>query len=163
MLNVASSEAVVIRRPLDRFIMPTANVGEVEEVHYRLKRDEHDNAIYTPVETVNVPEYINSFRSGASLRCVLERCNLLPVHDKVRMLQQTEDGFSADMSEMPKDGTEAFIAVRELRTRYPDIVEKMKNGESFDSVISSIFGKGAENEKADPAPQTVNNDESEVK
>lgn len=158
----ATVTSVEIRKPYDKVLIPTAVIGSQEETRYRLRRDEHDNAIYTPYETVDICEYINSFRTGASLRSVLERCNLLPLHDKVRMLQQTEDGFSADMSKMPKDGTEAFIAVRELRTKYPDIVEKMKNGESFDSVISSIFGKGAANEKADPAPQTVKNDESEV-
>lgn len=160
---LTGSTTIVIRCAHDRFPMPTAPVGAVKETQYRLKRDENDNAVYVAVGELDVCEFINSFKNGCSLASLLERTQFMPVREKVGYLQQTEDGFSADMSAMPKDGTEAFIAVSELCGKYPKLVERVKNGESFDTVIKDIFGKSAVLDKLDPALQNVKNDESEVK
>lgn len=162
MLNVVSSECVVIR-PYDRRVMPVAEVGSDIEQRYRKRYDINGNAEFIPVEEFNVREFINSFRTGCSLRAILERTQLLPTREKIGYLQQSEDGFSADMTEIPKDGTEAFIALRDLAMNHPDIVSRMNAGESFESIIKDKFG-----EKVEPAPtvvpgEAVKNDESEEK
>lgn len=130
---------IEICKPYERRIIPTAILGNVVESRYRVRRDENENAIYTKVEEYDIREYIESFKVGASLQSMLERCNLLPVSEKIRMLQQQDDGFSADLSNLPCDGTEAFIMLRDLKAKYPDVVSRIAAGETFDAVIKSIF------------------------
>lgn len=109
------------------------------EDEYRLKRDENMNCIYVKVGEKNVNEFINSFANGCSLKAILDRCQLMPIHDKVRYLQQTDNGVSADLTSLPKDATEAFIMLRDLKDKHPDVIERFAKGESFDSIVKSFI------------------------
>lgn len=111
----------------------------VIEDEIRLKRDENMNCIYMKVGEKNVNEYINSFANGCSLKSILDRCQLMPIHDKVRYLQQTDTGVSADLTNLPKDATEAFIMLRDLKEKHPDVLERFAKGESFDSIVKSFL------------------------
>ncbi len=111
----------------------------VLEDEIRLKRDENMNCIYVKVGEKDVNEYINSFENGCSLKSILSRCQLMPIHDKVRYLQQTEVGVSADLTNIPKDATEAFIMLRDLKDKHPDLIDRFSKGESFDSIVKSLL------------------------
>lgn len=151
----ASDRKVLL--PYERCVLPTAPHGcETVDV-YRLKRDDHGNSIYTKVDEENIQQYINSFETGCSLKAILDRIQLMPVHDKVRYLQQSEEGQSADLTAMPTDGTEAQIMLMKLKREHPEIVERMNAGETFEKVITDLFGKKEE------APSVYENKvESEV-
>ena len=110
----------------------------IEEV-IRLKRDDHMNCIYFKDGEKDVNEYINSFANGCSLKSILSRCQLMPIHDKVRYLQQTEVGVSADLTNIPNDATEAFIMLRDLKEKHPDLIDRFSKGESFDSIVKSLL------------------------
>lgn len=158
MMYAQVSERKVVM-PYERRVMPTAPHGsEVTDV-YRLKRDDHMNSIYTKVGEENTQEYINSFATGCSLKAILDRIQLMPVHDKVRYLQQSEDGQSADMTAMPTDGTEAQIMLMKLKREHPEIVERMNAGETFDKVITDLFGKKDEGQ-SDPIENNVGTEEN---
>lgn len=122
----------------------------VIEDEIRLKRDENMNCIYIKVGEKNVNEYINSFANGCSLKSILDRCQLMPIHDKVRYLQQTDSGVSADLTNLPKDATEAFIMLRDLKEKHPDVLERFAKGESFDSIVKSFL----------PTDKTVENNDN---
>lgn len=124
------------------------------EKQYRLKRDGNGNCIYLEAGERDVDEYINSFALGCSLRSLLERCSLMPTYDKIRYLNQTEDGVGADLTNIPKDGTEAFIMIKELKETHPDVFERFSKGESFDSIIKSMTNISNESE-------VINNGENE--
>ena len=111
----------------------------VIEDEIRLKRDENGNCIYIKVGEKNVNEYINSFVNGCSLKSILDRCQLMPIHDKVRYLQQNDSGVSADLTNLPKDATEAFIMLRDLKEKHPDVLDRFSKGESFDSIVKSFL------------------------
>lgn len=136
--------------------------GDDIEKQFRLKRDEHLNAIYeeVPGGDVDINQYINSFKNGCSLKAILDRCSLMPAREKIAYLQQTDQGYSADMSAMPKDGTEAQIMLAKLKAEHPEIVERIKNGESFDKILADMIPSAAPAESAPYEP--VTNKESEV-
>lgn len=140
MLRNISSEHVVIL-PYERRVFEGKKPGVVVEDVYRLKRDENMNSIYVKVGEENITEYINSFANGCSLKAILDRIQLMPVHDKIRYLNQTEEGLSADMTAMPTDGTEAQIMLMKLKREHPEIVQRMNAGETFEKVITDLFGK----------------------
>lgn len=129
-----------VRNTTIKIIDPDTIVrAPVIEDEIRLKRDENMNCIYSKVGEKNVNEYINSFANGCSLKAILDRCQLMPIHDKVRYLQQTESGVSADLTNLPKDATEAFIMLRDLKEKHPDVLDRFAKGESFDSIIKSFL------------------------
>lgn len=150
------NEPFVVRRPYDPVIVLPAPVGDLVEGEYRKEIDSHFNAVYKLFGEKNVQEYINSFKNGCSLKSILDRCSLMPVHDKVRYLNQTEDGFSADMSNMPKDGTEAQIMIQRVKSVCPDFAQRMRNGESFEKILIDYLPK------QEIAPVVEKKDESEV-
>ncbi len=156
----------VVRRYSDVVIVPAHPHGEDVEKQYRLTRDNHFNSVYTEVGELNVSEYVGSFANGCSLKSIIERCSLMPVHDKVRYLQQREDGVSADLSAMPKDGTEAFILFRKMEAEYPDIFKELGKGRSLDSIIGEI-AKGCDSIRVSSTDDDIQNAqksiESEVK
>lgn len=116
---------------------------------YRLTRDENDNCIYKECGEVNLKEFINSFEAGCTLKSILERCSLLPIYDKVRYLQQSADGVSADMTSIPKDGTEAFIMLNKIKESHPEIYNRFSAGESFESIIKSLMPTGENNTESE--------------
>lgn len=63
----------------------------------------------------------------------------MPTEHKIRYLQQTSDGVSADLSGLPKDGTEAFIMLSKLNREHPEIMQRFSAGESFDSIIKDLI------------------------
>lgn len=146
-----STKITTIRKPYDPVVIDPTPAGDVVEAEFRLVRDEKGNCIYKKVGERNIDEYIGSFKNGCALSSILERINLMPVHDKVSYLQQTDGGFSADLSTMPTDGTEAFIMVKKLGAQYPQIFERVAKGESLDAVLSDIFK--AKTSPAEPSPE----------
>lgn len=124
------------------------NIPVIEEV-IQLKRDEKMNCVYFKVGEKDVNEYINSFETGCSLKSILARCQLMPIHDKVRYLQQTDVGVSADLSHLPQDATEAFIMLRDLKEKHPDLIDRFSKGESFDSIVKSLLPTDNLNENFD--------------
>lgn len=143
------------RRPYDPVVCDPHPHGEAVEGEYRLSRDAKGNCIYTKVGDRDISEYIGSFKNGCALSAILDRISLMPVNDKIRYLQQETDGVGADLSNMPTDGTEAFIMVKKLGCQYPQIFERVAKGESFDTVLSDVFKpKSAEHApKAEPVPK----------
>lgn len=139
--------------PYDPVEIPSCVAGDTVEKEYRLIRDSHGNCEYVEVGEKNVQEYINSFKNGCSLKAILDRCQLLPVHDKIAYLQQREQGYSADLSNLPKDGTEAQIMISKVKSLCPDFAKRMKDGETFEKILSELLPK---------APEPVTNNESEV-
>lgn len=150
-----STGSVVCLRPCDRIHIP-APVGDVVEKEYRVVRDSHFNAEYVEVGEKDIQEYINSFQNGCSLKSILDRCAMMPIHDKVRYLQQTDQGFSADLTSMPKDGTEAQIMIQRVKAVCPNFAQRMRDGESFEKILLDFIPKSEEA----PAPAQTN--ESEV-
>lgn len=144
-----------VRKPYDPVVCDPKPAGDIIEPVYRLRRDENGNCIYVKVGEKNIDEYIASFKNGCALSSILDRINLMPVNDKIRYLQQTDAGFSADMSNMPTDGTEAFIMVQKLGRQYPQIFERVAKGETLDTVLSDIFKPKAveSTAPAEPTPK----------
>lgn len=155
MLKKRVKSSCIARNYSSEFV--PAPVGDLVEKEYRKITDSNFNAEYVEVGERNISEYINSFKNGCSLKAILDRCNLMPVHDKVRYLQQSPDGFSADMSQMPKDGTEARIMIQRLKAVCPDFAQRMRAGESFEKILLDYLPKSEEA----PAPAQTTT-ESEV-
>lgn len=130
-----------VRRPFDTVDSVPAPFGEVEEGDFRLVRDSSGNCEYIEIGKRNVLDYVESFKTGCSLKAILDRCQLMPVRDKVVYLNQTEQGVSADMTNMPKDGTEAFLMVKKVKEFIPDYADRMRKGETFDQLLLSILPK----------------------
>ena len=151
-------DPVLVRKKYDLLTVVPHPHGDDEEEQFRLKRDENYNSIYQKLpDRKNVREYVNPFRTGCSLKAILDRCQLMPIHDKLNYVNQTPDGFSADLSAMPKDGVEAQMLLMNLKTAHPDIVQRLSQGESFDAILKSFA--------SDPAPGVCQNqtiEESEV-
>ncbi len=135
---MSKSTVIVIRKPYDPVVVIPQNVGSVIEKDYRLKRDEHYNSVYIEVGERNIVDYIGSFANGCSLKAIIDRCSLMPVHDKVRYLQQREEGLSADLSNMPKDGFEAYKMLFDYKQKYPDVYDRIAKGESIDKIFGDI-------------------------
>lgn len=146
------------RRMYDPVKAVPSPVGEVIEKEYRLIRDSSGNCSYVEVGEKNVSDYIQSFSSGCSLKAILDRCQLMPVRDKIAYLQQTESGLSADLTHMPKDGTEAYILISKLKNVCPDFATRLRNGESFEKILSDYVQPS----DADPVSTSVQTNESEV-
>ena len=144
MLTVDVDRTIKVRKPYDPVVCDPHPHGDEIESEYRLSRDANGNCNYTKVGERDVSEYIGSFKNGCALSSILDRISLMPVNDKIRYLQQVENGVGADLSSMPKDGTEAFILVKKLGAKYPNIFERVAKGESLDAVLNDIFKLSAE-------------------
>ena len=155
MLSVNENVVFSVRRPYDPVVCDPHPHGDVVEDEFRLSRDEKGNCIYTKVGDRDISEYIGSFKNGCALSAILDRISLMPVNDKIRYLQQETDGVGADLSSMPKDGTEAFIMVKTLGRQYPQIFERVAKGESLDTVLNDIFKPTATpiEPSAEPTPK----------
>lgn len=155
-----SNKPIVVRfrRLYDPVEVMPSPVGEAIEKEYRLTRDSHGNCFYVEVGEKNVSDYIQSFSNGCSLKAILDRCQLLPVRDKIAYLQQTDNGFSADLTHIPKDGTEAYILISKLKNVCPDFASRLRNGESFEKILSDYVQAPV----SDPVSPSVQNNESEV-
>lgn len=130
--------------------VPSAPKCCPSESVYRKKYDQNGNAYYVELDKpMQVNEYIESFKNGCSLISLLQRCELMPVHDKVSYLQQRESGVSADISNMPTDGTSAFIMLQQFKKDYPDIYQRVNKGESLDSILASFAKKPSDTKPAE--------------
>lgn len=129
----------VVRKPYDPVETVPSEVGEVVEKEFRLVRDSNGNCSYIEVGERNISDYIASFANGCSLKSILDRCSLMPARDKIAYMNQREDGLGADLSAMPKDGTEAQIMIRKVKNLCPDYAERLRNGESFESLINQLL------------------------
>lgn len=129
----------VVRKPYDPVESASSEVGEVVEKEFRLVRDSKGNCSYVEVGERNISDYIASFANGCSLKSILDRCSLMPARDKIAYMNQREDGLGADLSSMPKDGTEAQIMIQKVKNLCPDYAERLKNGESFESLINDLL------------------------
>ena len=143
-----------------RFVILPEPHGSAVQEQFRLTRDSHYNSVYEKVGEIDLRQYINSFKTGCSLKSIIDRCQLLPIHDKIRYLQQREDGFSADLSKMPSDGFEARLMLQELKNKHPDIYSRSAQGESLDAIIKSLSSDPADG--SSNSAEKVNNSESEV-
>lgn len=129
---------------------------------YRKKYDQKGNAYYEELDKpMKVNEYIESFKNGCSLTSLLQRCELMPVHDKVSYLQQRESGVSADISNMPIDGTSAFIMLQKFKNDFPDIYQRVNKGESLDSILTSFVKKPSETVSSEESKKTVEKEGTE--
>lgn len=143
--------SVVIRKCFDD-VPRTIHPRSVDvEKDFRLRRDIDGNCFYVEVGERNIREYINSFEAGCSLTAILERCNLMPVRDKIAYLQQKESGFAVDFSGLPSDLTDAFIAGKKLSQDNPEIIKMLNDGLSFSQILTTIL-KPSEAEKVVPKP-----------
>lgn len=130
----------MIRKSFDPVVVK-ANPPSCDTVsEFRKKYDENGNSIYIKVGEHSLSSEINSFEKSCSLEAILQRCSLMPVTDKVKMLQQVPS-VSADMTALPKDLTDAFVKMSSLRERYPDVAKRVASGESIDSILKSIVPK----------------------
>lgn len=132
-----NNSTVTIRNHFSPVTLRPNVIHEVED-DVRVCLDEKGNCIYTKVGEKNVFEYVNSFKNGATLQSMLDRIALLPVHDKIQYLQQCSKGITGDVSCLPKDGTEAFIALNHAKRLLPNFNDLLKNGASFDDLVKAI-------------------------
>lgn len=122
------------------FIKETVVFSDGTEPVYRKRYDINGNAVYVKQpDSLNVQEFINSFRNGCSLKSVLDRCSLMPVADKIAYLQQNNQSIGCDMTSFPKDGTEALILLNDMARKYPGFYAKVKECNSFNSAFEAYF------------------------
>lgn len=142
-------------------VSPAPKCSPIEPV-YRKKYDQYGNAYYEELDRpMKVNEYIESFKNGCSLTSLLQRCELMPVHDKVSYLQQRESGVSADITNMPTDGTSAFIMLQKFKNDFPDIYQRVNKGESLDSILASFVKKPSETLSSEESKKTVEKEGTE--
>lgn len=128
---------------------------------YRKKYDSDGNPYYEECGEVNISEYVNSFGNVASLDSILSRISYLPVSEKIKALSMRSDGMQGDSRAIPKDGTDAFLLLKKYEDILPGISERLKNGESLDSILKTIYSP--QTVKEDPKIEIVQNtQESEV-
>lgn len=138
---------------------PDTNCSVNEQ--YRKKYDSDGNPYYEKCGEVNISEYVNSFGNVASLDAILSRISYMPASEKIKALQMRSDGMEGDSRAIPKDGTEGFLLLKKYEHVLPDISERLKNGESLDSILKSIYT--AQNTAKDPETVIVHDtQESEV-
>lgn len=105
---------------------------------YRKKYDSDGNPYYEECGEVNISEFVNSFGNVASLDSILSRISYMPPSEKIKALQMRSDGMEGDSRAIPKDGTDAFLLLKKYEHVLPVISERLKNGESLDSILKSI-------------------------
>lgn len=141
-------------KPYDHIKMVRTKPSSHVEKEYRLVRDSHGNCSYVEVGERDVREYVQSFTAGCSLKSLIERTAFMPLRDKLAYLNQ-RPGVGADLTNMPSDGTEAHILISRVKKLVPDFGARLKAGESFETIVSSLISNQS---AASAAPS-----ESEVK
>ena len=119
-------------------------------VKYSKSYDGHFNSIYQKTGEESISKYINSFKSSCSLEDLLKRCSLMPITDKVKMCQQVPT-FSGSEVGLPRDLTEAFEQLSELKRTNPDLCSRIQSGEDFQSILKSFI----------PNKEVINNGSNE--
>lgn len=152
---INSSKPYIVISSRDRIAIPFAPscVTVIDDV--RKRYDSNGNAFFESHGKIDIIEYINSFDVGCTLEALLSRCALLPLNNKIQMVNQNPDGVSADLSNMPTDGTSAFLMLNDLKKNYPHIIERFSRGESFNDIINSLVSTNDTN-------SSINSKESEV-
>lgn len=158
------STKIYVKSRFDKPIVKAAPFGDVVEPDIRLERDSNGNCIYKKHGEKNISNYIESFKNGCSLKAILDRCQLMPIHDKIAYLNQTENGVNADITNLPKDGTEAQIMLQRYKRENPEIAKRIAAGESFDKIIADmtknkISADSATNDKKES--EVINNGKNE--
>lgn len=151
------NQTICVRSSLSVIEIPSKIIEDIESPDLRRKRDIDGNCLYEEVGKIDRQQYIDSFEKGCSLRDLLSRCQLLPTEQKIRYLNQKEDGVSADLSAFPKDGTEAFINLKKAAFENPEVFKRLSAGESFETVIKDIFSVPNETIKNDKPKEDNNN------
>lgn len=146
-----------IKKPYDPVVCRVAPHGDDVEIQYQLSRDANGNSIYTEKGKRDIRSYVASFEAGASLQAMLDRCSLMPVQERIAYLQQNQDGFSVDLTSMPKDGTEAQIMLAKINAVCPDFGARLRKGESFESLLAEYFPNKAETAKSEPEKEVTDN------
>lgn len=146
----------MFRKPYDQTIVKASPCGKKTEEVFRLMRDLDGNASYIKIDDKDVQSYINSFATGCSLKAILDRTQLVPARERAGMMQQQENGVGADLSHMPKDGTAAQIMLQELKRENPDLIDRLRKGESFNKIFAETYGRKAQRvDPVQPTPETV--------
>lgn len=125
-----------------------------KEVHYSHSFDVDGNDVYTVREEMDVVEYVNSFKS-CSLKCLLERMALMPLSEKLVMLQADKQGNYGDVSDIPKDLSDAVIKIQTLQQQYPEVFKLVKEGKTFDEAMKVVYS----NKPVEKSVETVENKE----
>lgn len=138
----------MIRKCFDPVVVtPHKRSKDIEE-EFRLTRDIKGNVSYVKVGEHSISEYVGSFEKGCSLRSILERSALMPVRERAQMLQQRESGLYGDVSNLPKDLTDAMIQLDTLKRENPALFDRFARGESFNDIVNSMI-KSKESEVND--------------
>ena len=144
----------MIRKSFSPVVVKSHPRSNDVEVDFRLRRDINGNVSYVQIGEHSVSEYVGSFAKGCSLKSILERCSLMPLHYKVAMLNQSEQGIEVDFRTIPKDLTEAFIKSNRLSLENPELSVRLRSGESSSNIIKDIINNDVK--KGD-----INNGETE--
>lgn len=126
-------------------------------VEYRKKYDENGNSVYIKVREFSLSEQINSYENTCSLQAMLQRVSLMPLTDKVKILQQVPR-VGCDTTMFPKDLTDAMIKMQNLKTQHPELTKRIMNGESVDDIIKSMFKTKEESEVIENGKDKPSND-----
>lgn len=125
-----------------------------KEVHYSHSFDPDGNDVYAVREEMDVGEYVNSFKA-CSLKCLLERMALMPLSEKLVMLQADKQGNYGDVSDIPKDLSDAVIKIQTMQQQYPDVFKLVKEGKTFDEALKVLYS----NKPVEKSVETVENKE----
>lgn len=127
-----------VSKPFDPVEVVGHSHGRDLQDDIRLERDRKGNCLYEKVGEFNISEYVQSFKTGCALSAILDRISFLPTREKVNYLQQ-EEGFSADLTNFPTNGSDAWLLMRDISKRYPDVVDRVRGGESLDTILREKF------------------------
>lgn len=139
MSTVKKEVEIIIRKPYDRVTVSFHQTGRRVEDDVRLKRDGSGNCMYQKVGEIDTRKYINSFKTGCALSTILDRIQLMPIHDKISYLNQTPGATFGDFTDLPIDGTEAVLLLCEQSDLRTKVYDRMKAGETFDAIIKDMF------------------------
>lgn len=131
----------MIRKSFAPVVVKFQNHSNDIEKDYRLRRDANGNCIYLEVGEHSVSEYVKSFEKGCSLSSLLQRCSLMNARDIFLSVNQTEPGKELDLSSVPKDLTDAFISLNDIKLKHPDLMKRVSSGESIKDIINSFVNK----------------------
>lgn len=128
----------IVSKPFDSVVVVAHTHGCDLQDDIRLERDRKGNCLYKKVGEFNISEYVQSFKTGCALSAILDRITFLPTKEKVGYLQQQE-GFSANLTNFPTDASEAWLMMRDVFQRYPEVVKRVHAGESLDTILREKF------------------------
>ena len=131
----------MIRKSFTPVFVKFQNHSNDIEKDYRKKYDSNGNSFYVEVGEHSVSSYVKSFEKGCSLSSLLQRCSLMNARDILLSVNQTEPGKELDLSSVPKDLTEAFISLNDIKLKHPDLMKRVASGESIKDIINSFVTK----------------------